>query len=85
MKQNVYINRKLVAVDISIGMKIGHSLYVLSSNDTPRDKNNIIELFMASTLEEAVRFATEHEFFKVNGWINLITGDGQVCRITQED
>ena len=82
MKEDLFINTKRASVDLSFGIKIGQSVYVVSNQDTPYDKDSIIDVFLASDLRGAVRRAVKYEHFTKNGWINLITGDGQVCRIT---
>lgn len=82
MKLTVRLNNEKKQLDIDFGIKIGHSLYVLCGFDSPHDKEDIIDFFMESTLEKAVKRAVLTDFFKENEYINLITGDGQVCKIT---
>ncbi|MCK5020976.1 MAG: hypothetical protein KAS32_28435 [Candidatus Peribacteraceae bacterium] len=85
MKQNIFIGTERKTVDISIGIKNGHSTYVVSEHDSPRNKDVIIDVFMASDLEAAIKKAIKYDHFLKTGWINLITGDGQVCRITLDE
>jgi len=68
-------------IDVSCGMKIGHSPYVLCAHETPRNISDIIDFFMVSTLEDAVRRAVLSDYFKENGYVMLITGDGQVYEL----
>ena len=85
MKHIVRIDGENTPIDIDFGIKIGHSVYILCAHDSPHGKKDIIDIFMKSTLEKAVVVASSTEFFKETGFINLITGDGQVCRITREE
>ena len=78
----MFLNGNRVVVDANFGTKIGTSPYFLCGHENPRSKEDIIEMFFASTIETAVKHAVLFDFFKDNGYINLITGDGQIVRLT---
>ena len=84
MKHTMFYRGQLRTFDVNLGMKIGHSVFILSSHETPRNKDDIIEFFMSSTLEDAIRNAILSDYFEKNGKIYVITGDGQVAYITPD-
>ena len=82
MKQPMYLHGNRVVVDANFGTKMGNSPYFLCGHENPRGKEDIIDMFFASTIEAAIKYAVLFDFFKENNYINLITGDGQIIRIT---
>lgn len=78
----MFLHGKRVVIDANFGTKMGNSPYLLCGHENPRDKNDIIDMFFASTLEVAIKYAVLFDFFKENNFINLITGDGQIIRLT---
>jgi len=70
--------------DVNMGMKISKSIYILASHETPRSKSDIIQFFMASSLEDAVREGILSDHFKENNYIYIICGDGQVVHVTPD-
>lgn len=65
-----------------MGTKVGYSVYILCRYDNIYSKGDIIDVIMASTLESAIREAIKTKFFAGNGFINIISGDGQVAKVT---
>lgn len=84
MKHNMFYQGEHRTFDVNLGMKIGHSVYILTNHETPRNKDDIIEFFMASTLEDAIKEAILTDFFKENDYIFVICGDGQIAHITSD-
>ena len=82
MKQPMFLRGKRVVVDANFGTKMWSSVYFLCGHENPRNKEDIIEMFFGSTLETAIKHAVLFDFFKDNDYINLITGDGQIIRLT---
>ncbi|MCK4666906.1 hypothetical protein KAU33_09165 [Candidatus Dependentiae bacterium] len=82
MKQPMFLHGKRLVVDANFGTKMGTSPYLLCGHENPRLKEDIIEIFFASTIEAAIKYAVLFDFFNDNGYINLITGDGQIVRLT---
>lgn len=82
MKHTMFLNGDHRTIDVNHEMKICKSIYILSAHDTPREKEDVIEFFMASSLEDAVRHAVLSDYFKENVEVKLITGDGQVYELT---
>ena len=80
----MFLHGKRVIVDANFGIKMGNSPYLLCGHDNPRNKEDIIDIFFASSIETALKHAVVFDFFKDNGYINLITGDGQIVRLTLE-
>ena len=84
MKHNMFYQGQHRTFDVNLGMKIGKSIYILATHETPRNKEDIIEFFMASTLEDAVRNAILSDYFEKNDGIYIICGDGQVAYVTSD-
>lgn len=82
MKHKMFLHGQRVTVDANFGTKMGNSPYLLCGHENPRNKEDIIEIFFASTLETALKHAVLFDFFEENKYINLITGDGQIVRLT---
>ena len=78
----MFLHGNRVIVDANFGTKMGNSPYLLCGHENPRNKEDIIDVFFASTLEAALKHAVLFDFFKENNYINLITGDGQIVRLT---
>lgn len=84
MKHNMFYQGQHRTFDVNMGMKISKSVYILANYETPRNKEDIIDFFMASTLEDAVRTAILSDYFKKNDGIYIICNDGQVVYVTSD-
>ena len=79
----MYHNDKKINVSVSFGTKIGYSPYLVSKSHNPTQLSEILGFFNASTLDIAIKKVVK-EYMKDTWEINLMTGDGQIIRITKE-
>lgn len=83
MIYNQFYNGKDTQFNLSMETKIKHSVYILCKDDKLLYKrNDVIDVIMASNFENAIRTAIDTPFFATYGFINVISGDGQVTRVT---
>lgn len=81
MKLQAFYNGERKTFDLNFGIKLGYSPYILCEHDSPRDLNSVIDILTEPDIEAAVKKAILTDYFNDNGYINVITGDGQVIRV----
>jgi len=79
----MHLNDKKVNISVSFGTKNGYSPYLVSKSHNPTQLSEIIGFFNASTLDMAIKKVVK-EYMKDVSEINLMTGDGQIIRVTKE-
>lgn len=79
----MHLDNKKINVAVSFGTKNGYSPYLVTKSHNPTQLSEIIGFFNASTLDMAIKKVVK-EYLKDTVEVNLMTGDGQIIRITKE-
>lgn len=83
MKCKVYDKNELQNINVSFGTKNGYSPYLVSKTGRFHELSDIIGFFNQSTLDMAVK-ETIKDYMGDITEVFLLTGDGQIIRISKE-
>jgi len=72
-----------IIVNANFGCKFAKSVYIVANRHSATSFDEIIDYFMESDIESAIRRVVEKRLFQKFHTLYLMTGDGQEVRLTK--